>query len=170
MVIFKLEHTTGADIEEHSAPLLKVKDSNDTESSISSIYSLNYSDAITTNPRLFYIDMMVGALVSAGAASSIYCIIKFSAIIVYIAGGVCLMQCAAVFCIRRKIITLPGEKKLVFCDKYLLIIAYFLLSTIVTLLDLPGAVSSLRKQSKLLNDSIECAKKDISALKIVSNR
>ena len=120
MVTFKLEHTASAAIDEHSAPLLKVKDSTDADSSISSIYSMNYNDSIGTNLRLFRIDTLVGALVSAGAASSVFCIMKFTSIIVYIAGGICLMQCAVVFCIRRKIIALPGEKKLTFCEIFCL--------------------------------------------------
>ena len=120
MVTFKLEHTASAAIDEHSAPLLKVKDSTDADSSISSIYSMNYNDSIGTNLRLFRIDTLVGALVSAGAASSVFCIMKFTSIIVYIAGGICLMQCAVFFCIRRKIIALPGEKKLTFREFFCL--------------------------------------------------
>jgi len=108
MGAFKYERRISDD--ELASPLLN-KESNDTE--VSSAYSVKNNGTITTKPTAeqTITALVVGAFVTTGAASSILCFIMYPAVIVYIAGGVCLMECGVVVYNQRKITVLPGERK-----------------------------------------------------------
>lgn len=86
---------------------------------------------------------VVASCVTAGAVTSIVSFIMYPAIIVYVAGGICLMNCPIVLYNQRKMMALDT---------------------------LRGLVNGLRHQVELLDEAIEQTEKEIDDLKIVQTR
>lgn len=123
-------------------PLLS-KQSDVTEAS--SAYSYSNHDEITPKPTTGQLltAAAVASCVTAGAASSIASFIMYPAVIVYIAGGICLFNCPIVIYNQRKMMVSTALRTI---------------------------VNKLRQQIDLLDKAIEDTQKEIDDLKIIQTR
>lgn len=93
--------------DELSSPLLSKEVDGTVTSSIYSDTGDKITPKLTTEQVLH--SAVVASCVTAGAVSSIVSFIMYPAIIVYVAGGICLLNCPIVLYNQKKMMTLDSE-------------------------------------------------------------